>query len=101
MIGPTEMLLILVVILLLMGPSKLPSLARALGDAVREYRRALAGLSSPTTTITAPSPTPKEAEEKILIETAQRLGINIKGKGIKEIAEEILKKVRESRKSTQ
>ncbi len=43
MIGTTEILVILFIVLLLFGPSKLPELARALGRSVREYRR---GLSS-------------------------------------------------------
>jgi sec-independent protein translocase protein TatA len=42
-IGLTEILLILVIVLLLFGPRRLPELARAMGDAVREYRSALAG----------------------------------------------------------
>ncbi len=39
-IGPGEVLLILIVILLLLGPKKLPELARALGKAKREYKKA-------------------------------------------------------------
>lgn len=41
-IGPGE-LLIAVVVLLLFGPSRLPSLARGLGSAVHEFRRGLTG----------------------------------------------------------
>ncbi|RLE41686.1 twin-arginine translocase TatA/TatE family subunit, partial [Candidatus Woesearchaeota archaeon] len=43
MIGTTEILLILLIILILFGPSKLPELARAIGKSVREYRRGLSG----------------------------------------------------------
>ncbi|WP_456454301.1 Sec-independent protein translocase subunit TatA/TatB [Methanopyrus sp.] len=39
-LGTSELLLILAVILLLFGPKKLPELARAIGEAVGEYRRA-------------------------------------------------------------
>jgi TatA/E family protein of Tat protein translocase len=42
-IGTTEILIILVIILLLFGPKKLPELARAIGNSIREYRK---GLSS-------------------------------------------------------
>lgn len=42
-IGMPEVLLILLVVLILFGPTKLPELARAVGKAVREYRK---GLSS-------------------------------------------------------
>jgi len=39
-----EFLLLLLVLLLILGPSKLPALARSLGQAVREFRRASQGL---------------------------------------------------------
>ncbi|MFW6326166.1 MAG: twin-arginine translocase TatA/TatE family subunit, partial [Desulfovermiculus sp.] len=38
-IGTTEVLLILVVALLVIGPSKLPDVARALGKGMAEFRR--------------------------------------------------------------
>lgn len=42
-IGPGELLIAVVVVLLLFGPSRLPSLARGLGSAVHEFRRGLTG----------------------------------------------------------
>lgn len=42
-IGPGELLIAVVVILLLFGPSRLPSLARGLGSAVHEFRRGVTG----------------------------------------------------------
>ena len=33
----------IIVLILILGPSKIPSLARAVGEAVREWRRALEG----------------------------------------------------------
>ena len=38
--GSTELLLILAVLLLLFGGSKLPSLARGLGQSVKEFKKA-------------------------------------------------------------
>jgi sec-independent protein translocase protein TatA len=40
MLGNTEILVILIFALLLFGPQKLPELARSLGKAVAEYKRA-------------------------------------------------------------
>lgn len=38
-VGPAELLIVLVVILLLFGSRKLPELARGLGEAAHEFRR--------------------------------------------------------------
>ncbi|HZP58865.1 MAG TPA: twin-arginine translocase TatA/TatE family subunit [Opitutaceae bacterium] len=39
-IGGTELIVILVIILILFGGSKLPSLARGLGQSVKEFKKA-------------------------------------------------------------
>jgi len=39
MIGWPEILIILVIVLLLLGPKKLPRLARSMGEAVKEYKK--------------------------------------------------------------
>jgi len=54
-IGNSELLIILLVALLLFGGDKLPELARSLGKAVAEYRRAM-----------------QEAEEKLMAEDLKR-----------------------------
>ncbi|MBW2968133.1 twin-arginine translocase TatA/TatE family subunit [Candidatus Woesearchaeota archaeon] len=41
MIGTGEIIIILVIILVLFGPKKLPELARAVGKSVREYREGM------------------------------------------------------------
>ncbi|PZA06463.1 MULTISPECIES: twin-arginine translocase TatA/TatE family subunit [unclassified Meiothermus] len=41
-LGPVELILILVVILLLFGARKLPELARGLGQSAREFKKGLA-----------------------------------------------------------
>ncbi len=43
MIGLPEILVILIIILILMGPKRLPKLARSLGLATREYKKAAEG----------------------------------------------------------
>ena len=40
-IGPTELILILVIIVLLFGGSRLPQLGGALGKSIREFRTAV------------------------------------------------------------
>ncbi len=38
-LGPTELLIILLIVLLLFGGAKLPKLARSLGEASREFKK--------------------------------------------------------------
>ena len=45
-IGPFsegELLIILLIILIVVGPGRLPQLARTLGEAIREFRKAMSG----------------------------------------------------------
>ena len=39
-LGPTELILIFVVILLVFGPKRLPEMGKSLGQAIREFRSA-------------------------------------------------------------
>lgn len=39
-IGPTELLLILGIVVLLFGSTKLPALAKGLGDSIKEFKKA-------------------------------------------------------------
>lgn len=41
-LGPTELLVILVIVMLLFGASRLPKLARSLGESSREFKKGLA-----------------------------------------------------------
>src|SRR5437879_10149560 len=45
-LGPAEILVILVVALLVLGPSKLPEAARQVGKAMAEFRRVTAGFQA-------------------------------------------------------
>ncbi|MBI4394869.1 MAG: twin-arginine translocase TatA/TatE family subunit [Candidatus Omnitrophica bacterium] len=41
--GPLELLVILLVVLLLFGGKKLPEVGRALGEGIKEFKKALQG----------------------------------------------------------
>lgn len=41
MIGFWEILIVLIIVLLILGPKKLPQLARAIGKAMRAYKKAV------------------------------------------------------------
>jgi sec-independent protein translocase protein TatA len=47
-VGPVELLIVLVVVLLLFGSKKLPELARGMGQAATEFRRGLRGQDDPS-----------------------------------------------------
>ena len=43
---PMHLIVVLVIVLLIFGPGKLPDLGRAIGDSMREFRRATSDLAS-------------------------------------------------------
>jgi TatA/E family protein of Tat protein translocase len=45
-LGPTELLVIMVLVLVLLGPKKLPEVASGLGKAIRQFRKATGDLTS-------------------------------------------------------
>jgi sec-independent protein translocase protein TatA len=58
-IGMTELLVILIVALLVFGPNKLPELARSLGRAMHEFRRASNDLRASFHEAIEPTPQPE------------------------------------------
>jgi sec-independent protein translocase protein TatA len=42
-IGPTELIVVLVVALLIFGPKRLPDLGRSLGRGIREFKESVTG----------------------------------------------------------
>jgi sec-independent protein translocase protein TatA len=42
-IGPTELIIVLVIVLVIFGPKRLPGLGRSLGSGMREFRDSLTG----------------------------------------------------------
>jgi sec-independent protein translocase protein TatA len=45
-IGPMELVIVAVVALLVLGPTRLPSAGRSLGQSIREFRDAIGGRSA-------------------------------------------------------
>jgi len=46
-VGAPELLIVMIVVLLIFGPAKLPGLARSLGQAAREFRLGTQGTPTP------------------------------------------------------
>ena len=44
-IGPTELIIVLVIVLLIFGPKRLPGLGRQLGSGMREFKDSISGNS--------------------------------------------------------
>ena len=55
-IGPTELIIVLVIALLVLGPKRLPAAGRSLGRGIREFKDSLTGREQPTTEELTPGP---------------------------------------------
>ena len=85
-IGLPEALVILaLVILLLFAPTKLPQLAKAIGQSIREIKKAT-------------KETEEEVDKEKLVKIAQELGIETEGKSKEEIMKEVMEKLGKSSK---
>ena len=78
MLGWPELILVLMILLLIFGATRVRGLAKALGEGVREFKKASSE---------------KEDETDAIIEAANRMGIETKGKDIKQIMKEMNEKV--------
>jgi sec-independent protein translocase protein TatA len=59
-IGPGELIIVLIIALIVVGPGKLPDVGSALGKSIREFRRAATDIKE-TTSLDAPAPAPAPA----------------------------------------
>jgi sec-independent protein translocase protein TatA len=63
-IGPLELIIILAIALLIVGPRRLPEMGNAVGRTIREFRKASSDISDATTVKTEPTkPAPAEPEQ--------------------------------------
>ena len=61
-LGVPEILIILVVVLLIFGPRRLPEMAKGLGQSVREFRKGIRDIRNEVDEAAAtPAPTPAQA----------------------------------------
>lgn len=85
---------IVVVVIFLWGPQKIPQLARALGRAKGEFDSASKEYqASATSTTPAASAAPKTADQ-VLLDTARQLGISTDGKTREQLSQEIVAKTK-------
>ena len=61
--GPLELVIILVIALLILGPGKLPDVGAALGKSIREFRKASSDISDATRIDTSPLPPNKLSDQ--------------------------------------
>ncbi|MFZ2499942.1 MAG: twin-arginine translocase TatA/TatE family subunit [Methanosarcina sp.] len=91
MIGTQELVMIFGVVVLLFGASKLPELARSMGSSVGEFKKAQKeseiNLKEFEKSLTEPTAQTKTKVQ----ETAEKLGIDIKGKTDDQLLDEIQK----------
>lgn len=64
-IGPSELIIILVLALIIFGPGKLPEVGKAIGRSIKEFKAATnavdEGIKQSLSTTSAPSPAPAQA----------------------------------------
>lgn len=63
-IGPTEIIIVLVIVLLLFGARRIPEIARSLGSGAREFKEGIQGKDAPGEGIEPPasSSPPKDSD---------------------------------------
>lgn len=89
-----ELWIILLILLLILGPSKLPALARGLGQAVREFRKASQGVYDEKTE-GKPSPSQGSVDDETIKRLAEKLGVSTEGKSSDELRKEVIQRAKE------
>jgi sec-independent protein translocase protein TatA len=89
MIGIQEIVLILVILLGVFGPKKLPELAKELGKAYKEFKKASANITDTASSIWKDI----EDEENSVLSIANNLEIDTNKKSVKQLIQEIEKKI--------
>ena len=80
---------VIVIVIFLWGPQKIPELARGLGRAKGEFEKATKEFQNEANMVTSSPATPKSADQ-VLLETARQLGVSTEGKTREQISAEIV-----------
>ena len=84
---------VIVIVIFLWGPQKIPELAKAVGSAKKEFDKASKEMDGAITQTPQPPPVPKTGDQ-VLLDTARQLGIATEGKSREQISQEIVAKAR-------
>jgi sec-independent protein translocase protein TatA len=67
---PMHLIIILVIVLIIFGPGKLPELGKGLGKSIREFKKAMSDTTKDIDVTPVAKETPKEAPKEIASPTA-------------------------------
>ena len=94
---------VIVIVIFLWGPQKIPDIARAIGRAKKEFDQASKEVGDMTSGSTKPPASalavatpsaPEMTGDQMLVETARKLGISTEGKTRDQISQEIVSRVK-------
>ena len=98
-----ELLILLVILLLILGPTKLPQLAKGLGQAMREFKKASQGLYDEETigqakklhAASESGESSSDIDMDLVKKLASKLEVSTEGKSNAELVKEVLAKAKE------
>lgn len=88
MLGIQEIVLILVISLIVFGPKKLPEIAKELGKAYQEFKKASTNITDATSSLWKDI----EDEENSIVSIAKNLNLDTEEKSVKQLIQDIEKK---------
>lgn len=92
MVGLQELVLILAILLIVIGPKKLPEVARGLGKVYQEFRKASASIMGMSNEMLSVSNDEDEGTRSIA-RIARSLGIDTEGRSTNQLLDEIERKM--------